>query len=179
MKTTIFAVLCALLACPVDALTLVFHEDSPAALDFEMSNVGPTPGDQSVTSPSGTWFIYAFVYQFDAGDEFAEIGGFIKKLLPAEEAIGTDVIFPQIYGPPDFPLMQTETGEFGDKYVGAFQLLPGSGADAQEWDWVMTLKTTESDRPSTIPDSGTSVVLAAVGILAMLGLTRTRLFPRR
>lgn len=157
-----------LLSVSARALTITFHQDTDTKLDFEMSNDGPTPGDQSITSPSGTWGIYAFVHQFEPGDPYAEIGAFVKKLLPLAEAIGTDVILPQIYGLPDFPLSKSATGEFGDMYVGTFVLLPGSGEDAQEWDWVMKLQTENTiATPSTVPDSGPSLALLAFGISAI------------
>lgn len=154
-----------LLSASAHALTLTFHKDTAAELYFEMSNYGPTPGDQTATSPSGTWGIYAFVHQFEPSDPYAEIGAFVKKLLPISEAIGTDVIQPQIYGLPDFPLSKSATGEFGDMYLGTFVLLPGSGENAQEWDWVMKVQTENTiPRPTTVPDSGQSLVLLALGI---------------
>lgn len=143
------------------------------ALNFEMSNLGPTPGDQNILSPSGTWGIFAFVHQFDPGDEFAEIGAFVKKLLPVSEAIGTDVIQPQTRGLAEFPFSENAIGEFGDMYTGSFKLLPGSGMDAQEWDWVMTVKTATAANPTIgVPDFSTTWMLFLIALIPMLVKSR-------
>lgn len=154
------------------ALTFNFIEDTPTALNFEMSSFGPTPGDQNALSPSGTWGIYAFVHQFAPVDKFAEIGGFVKKLLPVSEVVGTDVILPQIRGYGDIPFSQNAVGEFGDMYTGSFKLLPGSGMNAQQWDWVMTIKTATASNPSTRVPNTTSTALLLIASLSGLALFR-------
>ncbi|MCH6255526.1 hypothetical protein MLD52_03130 [Puniceicoccaceae bacterium K14] len=181
MKIKLICILsiCSLFITRANALSINFFEDDPTTLNFEMSNLGPTPGDQSITSPSGTWFVYAFVHQFEPEDEFAEIGAFVAKLLPVPELIGTDVIHPHIRGLADFPVSESAIGEFGDMYTGTFSLDPTSGSNAQQWNWTMTLKTATAgsggSNPVSVPNTANTLSMFAVAFLFMLTIRKNRL----
>ncbi|MDQ8187159.1 VPDSG-CTERM sorting domain-containing protein [Pelagicoccus sp. SDUM812002] len=183
IKTLVAVLLAASLSLSLNALNVDWVEDSLTAFHVEVSGSG-TMSDHTETSPSGTWSIEVIMYEIaPIAAETALITG---RNLPAPwPEIATDVLANTFRSLEDFPAQSSFTVSTGETFYGWGEIAPGATAHPSTWDWkFIGMSETAAayqamNKPMTVPDSGSSSLLLALGIIGLAFAKRNSFLNRR